>query len=64
MNRPSRDTIANRKDLLLDMLAIGSSASERLLVYALEPIGLDKGCVVIQYITNHIFLCDRGFPSC
>ena len=35
-----------------------------MLVYALEPIGLDKGYVVIQCINNHITLCDRGFPSC
>ena len=64
MSCPSKDIVANQKSSALDTLAIGSSASERLLVYALEPIGLDKGCVVIQYITNHIFLCDRGFPSC
>ena len=35
-----------------------------LLVFAVEPIGLDKEYVVIQCITNHISLCDRGFPSC
>ena len=61
---PSKDTIANRKSFVLDTLAIGSSASGGLLVYALEPIWLDKGYVVIQYITNQISLCDRGFSSC
>ena len=61
---PNRDTTANWKSSILDTLAIDSSASGRLLVYALEPIGLDKGYVVIQCITNHISLCDRGFPLC
>ena len=42
MSCPNRDTIANRKSLILDTLAIGSSARGRLLVYVLEPIGLDK----------------------
>ena len=64
MSCPSKDTVANRKSSVLDTLPIGSSASGRLLVYALEPIGLDKGYVVIQCITNHISLCDKGFPSC
>ena len=64
MSCPSRDTVANRKSSVLDTLAIGYSASERLLVYAIKPIWLDKGYVVIQCITNHISLCDRGFPSC
>ena len=58
------ETVANRKSSVLDTLAIGSSACERLLVYAPEPIGLDKGYVVIQCINNHISLCDRNFPSC
>ena len=48
MNCPSRDTVANQKSLVLDNLAIGSSASGRLLVYALEPMGLDKRYVVIH----------------
>ena len=47
MNCPSRDTIANRKSSVLDTLAIGSSASGRLLLYALEPMGLDKGYAII-----------------
>ena len=64
MSCPSRETVANWKSSVLDTLAIGSSVGERLLVYALEPKGLDKGYVVIQCITNHISLCDRGFPSC
>ena len=38
MSCPSRDTIANRKSSVFDMLVIGSSASGRFLVYALEPI--------------------------
>ena len=59
-----RDIVANRKSSVFDTLAIGLSASGRLLVYALEPIGLEKGYVVIQCITNHISLCDKGFPSC
>ena len=60
----SRDTVANEKSSVLDTLAIGSSASGRLLVYALEPIGLDKGYIVIQCITNHISFYDRDFPLC
>ena len=61
MSCPSRDTVANRKSSVLDMLAIGLSASGRLLVYALELIELDNGYVVIQCITNHISLCDEVF---
>ena len=39
--------------------------TQSLLEYALEPMGLDKGYVVIRCITNHTYiLCDRGFPSC
>ena len=64
MSYLNRDTVANRKSLILDTLAIGSSASGRLLVYALKLVGLDKGYVVIQCITNHISLSDKGFPSC
>ena len=65
MSCPSRDTVANQKSLVLDTLAIGLSAGGRLLVYALEPMRLDKGYDVIRCITNHIYvLCDRGFPSC
>ena len=48
MNCHSRETVANQKSLVLDTLAIGSSVSGRLLVFALEPIGLDKGYAIIQ----------------
>ena len=58
------ETVVNRKSSELDTLAIGSSATGRVLVYALEPIGLDNGYVVIQCTTSHISLYDRGFPSC
>ena len=64
MSCPSKDTIVNQKSSILDTLAIGSSANGRLLVDALEPIGLDKGYVVIQCITNLISLSDKGFLSC
>ena len=33
-------------------------------IYALEPIGWGNGYFVIECITNHICLYDRGFPSC
>ena len=56
MNCHSRETVANQKSLVLDTLAIGSSVSGRLLVFALEPIGLDKGYAIIQCITNHIYI--------
>ena len=47
MNCPSRDTVTNQKSLVLDTLAIGLSTSERLLLYALKPMRLDKGYAVI-----------------
>ena len=56
MSCPSRDTVANQKSSVLDSLAIGSNASGGLLVYALEPMGLDKGYDVIRCITNHTYI--------
>ena len=61
MSRPSRDIVANQKNLVLDTLAIGSTASERLLIYALEPIGLHKGYIVIQCITRYIIYMIKVF---